>query len=274
MKEHFKILILLIGLVSWSACEKDDSPSGSPEPAVDYMYSNDVFTDAFSIAREAQERPGAFSGLISSSGVTVHYDTVNHLDTDTITVDFGNTSIGCTDGRLRRGKIIINALGNALDSLHKSVITFSNYYVGNDFVGGNDTIVYMGHDTTSGNMTYKHQIRARILLNSTGPVYSTTDQMIWITGGSATPNQNDDVLSVSGSGYGTQHSDGSPFMVSITGNLVKKQNTGCNRYFNAGTFTLNMVNQAISMQGNIGSGACDSSMVVTLDGVNSTEVMR
>lgn len=269
MKINTSLLFCLFLLWVLPSCKKDDAVTDLPDAAIDCMYAEDAFTDVFSICRDVELNPGAFSGIASTAGVTVSYDTLNPSDPDTIVVDFGTTSIPCTDSRFRRGKIILTTSGNYTDSLHRTIVAFDHFYYGNDFVNGNDTIWNHGIDTLTGTHLFKTITKAYLLINGSSAIYWTSYKDIHIVAGDSTATMNDDVYSVNGDANGTQYSNGNPFYGHITNTLVKNQNTGCNRYFNSGLLAVQPLNHT-AIQLFLGYGSCDSIATAVIGGETTT----
>lgn len=138
----------------------------------------------------------AFNGICA----TVATDTINNPHT--LIIRFGDSTIVCTDGRSRRGSIIIQYTGRYADTATAHTITFNNYFVNNNQLSG--TIQTVRVDTTVTGMWYYQVIVNDSINTSQDPLHSQIS--VWKgnlvrrwMAGAATGDRNDDVFSISGS---------------------------------------------------------------------------
>lgn len=255
--------------IAFSSCRRDKNDEDKDtSSAADNALAEGTYNDVVNIADQAST--GSLSSYMTtenSSGersllstcATVTIDTV--ATPHTITVDFGSSNCLCSDGRYRRGIINISFSGRYRDAGSTHTITFTNYYVNDNKVMGTKTVVNNGPNS-SGNLTYSITVNGQIVKASGGGTitWNSTRTREWIVGES-TPAWNDDVYLITGSASGTS-AGGTSFTLNITSALRKE--IGC-RHFVSGSFALTPSGKAVRYV-DYGSGGCDNSATVTING--------
>lgn len=251
--------------------EKDDDDKET-NSARDNALAEGTFNDVANISDQA-----ATGTLVSyyapnasddksplSSCATITHDTVSvpHL----LTIDFGTSNCLCNDGRYRRGIIMVSYSGHYRDSASTHTITFNNYYVENNKVSGTKTVVNNGHNP-AGHLTYSVSVNGQIDKAAGGTLTWTSSRTReWIVGEN-TPVWGDDVYLISGSASGVNSpasGTSTSFTVNITSPLRKE--IGC-RHFVSGKFELTPSGKATRYV-DFGTGACDNTALVTINGHN------
>ena len=167
----------------------------------------------------------------------------------------------CTDGRERRGKVIINYTGAYRDSGSTHTITFDNYYQNDNKVEGTKTVTNMGKNS-AGQLYFAISVDGKVT-KSTGDVITAkwTRVRTWVEGSSTLLNWKDDVYHITGTGLitrpkGTVNVEiptATPLVVSLdcrwieAGSIVYTLPDGKTRTLNYGT-----------------TPACDNQAVITL----------
>lgn len=262
----------LLGVLLTS-CKKNDTEDTDTSASSDNATAEAYFNDMGNIANE-----GAMSGNVSSyktspsydgllsACATVTFDTINHSDDDSVTVDFGTTNCLCNDGRYRRGKVLITHTGNKKyrDSLAIITTVPVNYYVNDNQLLGTRTVTNMGHNT-SGNLYYNISVSGQVkLANNGGTItWNSTRQREWIAGESTTI-WSDDIYSITGSANGTS-AKGVSYTATITSPLIRNMSLGCRKHFTQGTFDLTPQGKPTRTV-DFGTGACDNKATVTING--------
>ena len=218
MKNYVLIGVTLLAF-SFSACKKDTpklEADNDTSTSVENAMADAAYNDVASIADEA------YTGAVSSykSGIPpVFLSTCASVTFDTastpksFTIDFGTTNCLCNDVNYRRGKIIVTYQGWYRDSGSTHTITFDNYYVNNNKIGGTKTVTNKGRNT-NGNLTFDITVNGTITWDASyfGSVctstYTSNRTREW-THGESTLLWTDDVYLISGTQSGVTHTGSS-----------------------------------------------------------------
>lgn len=255
-------LILICSLLIIGSCKKADEPDTNTTSAVDCVNSEDYYSDIKNIMDEAGFKSGAFTGVLSDTAIAVSYDTVNHLDTDTITINFGTNYIQCQDGRNRKGQITVAFTGNYTDTAKTHLISLNNYCVDNNKIYGTIKDAYKGYnsvghkyfgDTVSGNITY----------NTNHTLRWTSTSKLTYTEGDSTLAWSDNKMIIEGNASGIT-SDGDGFSSLISTPLLR--NFGdCRKHLTQGVIQIAVSNKPYRAT-DLGNGTCDDIISVSIDG--------
>ncbi len=252
---------LLLSLTLFS-CKKDKTePFTDTSAAADNALAEATYNDAKTIADQAAISGNGSSGLLISNCATVTHDTTQ--SPKILTVDFGTANCLCTDGRYRRGKVIISYTGTWRDSSSTASIGFDNYFVNDYKVMGTKTITNNGHNSI-GNLWYSLTVNGSL----TDPqgrtmTWASNRSNEWVTGENTQGVLGwlDDVYHIRGTASGTSFS-GSSYTVIITDPLVVALNC---RWIKQGKFTLQISNSP-ALYADYGTGTCDNQGTVTING--------
>jgi hypothetical protein len=178
------------------------------------------------------------------------------------TLDFGTTNCLCSDGKNRRGKIIVTFNGPLIDSGNYVSSTFENYFVNDNQVIGIRTVTNKGHNT-AGHLNFDVDTDGSIVLANNGGTitYITDHNREWTVGESTPIDMNDDVYTFSGNSSGTTVTN-QAFTLVITTPLV--YNVACG-HFVSGEFELTPEGEVVRTL-NFGNGECDAIATVTVLG--------
>lgn len=244
----------------FTACRKDkDKESTTTTVTEDTGYATDqnlaekTFDDVQDIADKANAN-GAGSGAFKTSGCA----TVT-ISGSTITVDFGPTNCLCSDGRNRRGKVIVNYTGKYRDSASVHTITFDNYYQNDNKVEGTKTVTNMGKNS-SGQIYFNINVSGTITKpDGTTIGASWTRVRTWTAGSATILNWSDDVYMITGSGTITRAAG--TVNVAITTPLEVHLNC---RWIEAGTVTYTLPGGATRVLNYGATPVCDNDAILTL----------
>jgi hypothetical protein len=250
------VAALSISLSLFTACNKKDKNSTTTTEdtgyATDQNLSEKAYDDAQTIADKANETTG--SGAFKTSGCA----TVTHSGS-TITVDFGPTNCTCSDGRDRRGKIIINFTGAYRDSGSVHTITFDNYYQNDNKIEGTKTVTNMGHNS-SGQPYFSIMVSGTITKTDGTTILTNSSRVRTWTAGYATPfNWTDDVYMITGSGTITRPAG----VVNVSISSPLEIHLDC-RWIEAGTIVYTLPSGLTRTMNYGTTPVCDNSATVTL----------
>jgi hypothetical protein len=263
------MLSLAIGL-TFSACRKnkdEDILDKDTSSASDNAFAENTYNDVNNMADEAAK------GNLSSYVIANSSDDRNMLSTcatitrDTtvsprlITIDFGASNCLCSDGRYRRGKVLVSYLGRYKDSASVHTITFNNYFVNDNQILGTKTVTNNGHNP-AGHLNWSVQVNGQIIKASNGGTVTwTSSRNREMIAGELTTAWNDDVYLITGSANGT-NAAGNNFSAIITTAL--RREIGC-RHFVSGVIQFTPSGKPTRII-DFGNGACDNLATVTING--------
>ena len=261
-------VIVMVALVSFSACKKDKTTSsaatstddnGASDAARLEQTNNDVISiaDVAGATGSANLRTTATTSL---GCATVTNDTVSvpHM----LTINFGPSDCVCLDGRARRGSIVVTYSGHYKDSGSVHTIGYDNYFVNDLQVKGSKTVTNLGMDL-SGNVAYNITVNDSIVLNTDSTISWTGTRTRTWQAGYATPSRMDDVYTITGTTVLTR-ANGHVFTFDITAPLTVA--TSC-AYIEAGQMTITGTTISNSRIIDYGTTAvCDDQATINIDG--------
>ena len=252
------LIILLIG-----SCKNDGVNGDDTTPALDCVVAENFFTDIKNIVDEAGFRNGAFNGILNDTSIIVSYDTLNHTNPDTITINFGISPVICSDGRSRKGEIIAIYNGHYSDTSKTHAITLSNYYVDNSLITGTISDSYKGWNTT-GHQSFNDTITGKIMYpRGTVVTFNATNKLQFIAGDSTTIWSNHK-MTIAGNTYGYA-SDGTGFSTYISTPLLRNFASGCRKYLVQGVIQVAETNLPYTSI-DLGTATCDDLITVSVNG--------
>ena len=263
----------LVSSSIFSSCKKKEVEEKDKDTssASDQSLASATVNDMTSISDEAGKTYSVSSfktenteGLLSASCATITLDTL--AAAKTITVNFGATNCICSDGRFRRGSLIISFTGKYRDSLTLITVSPQNYFVNDNQVTGYKTIRNKGHNSAN-HLVYEVNANIQIIkANGAGTIlWQSVRQREWINGESS-PTWSDDIYSITGNASGTS-ANGNSFTSTITSPLIRNMAIGCRRHFTQGVLEHSPSGKAIRYI-NFGNGSCDDQAVVTINGTS------
>jgi len=253
-------LALATSVSLFTACKKDkDSSTNTTTTAEDTGYATDhnlaekAYDDAQDIADKANGT-GASSGAFKTSSCA----TIT-VSSGVITIDFGPTNCMCSDGRNRRGKIIVNYTGAYRDSASVHTITFDNYYQNDNKVEGTKTVTNMGRNS-SGQIYFNIHVAGTITKADGSTIAVNWDRVrTWTAGQATLLNWADDVYTITGSGTITR----SAGVVNVNITTPLEVHLNC-RWIEAGTVTYTLPSGGTRTMNYGDTPNCDNDAVVTL----------
>lgn len=281
MNLHFLISrtlpILALAAVLVTGCRREEEDTDT-NAASDNALAEATFSDVANITDEAGRtgdltnyRVGDLEGTLSACA-TITFDSLISTDNDTLVIDFGTTNCTGSDGRNRRGKVVVIYNGRFRDVGHTHTVTFDNYFVNDNQVLGTKTVTNLGPNA-AGHTVYDIDVNGQIVLANGGGTITWTSQRQreWVAGEN-TAIWSDDLYSITGSASGTSAS-GNSYTMNITSPLIRNMALGCRRHFTQGTFQLTPANRPMRTV-DFGSGACDNVATVTINNNTYTIQLR
>jgi hypothetical protein len=182
-----------------------------------------------------------------------------------LTVDYGNTNCTCNDGKTRRGKIITTFTGPYLSLGTVITHTPDNYYVNDIKYEGIKTVTNLGLNT-NGQPHFDVQINGSATMTSGEIVtYTSSRSRTWVEGYTTLLNRFDDAYDITGNAIATYSSGGGYSCQTNTPIHVK---VGCG-FPVSGILQITPTNKPVRIV-DYGSGACDYTFTVTVNGITFT----
>ena len=273
------MLVAAITGLMVTGCKKEtedqDTTAASDDAAAEQTY-NDVSNIADQAYKGSVNYKQAQEGSMLSTCAQVKLDTASGSNPDTITVTFGTgtyptlSNCLCSDGRYRRGRIIVTFSGKYRDSASVHTITFDNYYVNDNQITGTKTVKNNGHNS-SGNLNWTVTVNGSIILASGGGTitWNSTRTREWLSGANTPFNWLDDVYGIAGSQTGI-NAKGVSYSAVITKQLKVALNC---HWITEGTLELTPAGKA-KRTIDYGSGTCDNKATVTINNNTYTVNMK
>ena len=260
MKTTQKFALLALAALSLAACRKqeDEAPNHDYTSALDNSIGEAMFNDMLQQSDAAAEDGGiraSLDGCVDT--VIIDLNAMPH----TMLINFGTVNCEGTDGRNRRGSILVTFTGAYSDQGTVITITPQNYYVNDHRVQGSKTVTNMGLDQ-DGHPYFTVSVAGTVTApdNSWTSTHNANRVRTWFAGDdTATPW--DDVYLITGSGNGINR-NGLPYSLAITQAL--RIEIGCPWIVSG---KLDITPDALSTRSvDFGSGSCDDDLSVTVDG--------
>lgn len=255
----------------FSACIKDKDKDTDTNTTKNENIAESYFNELNSISDQAATT-GALSGykLSSDQGSMLATCAIITIDTsanvsvanpDTFTVDFGNGCLG-NDGKTRRGVIVITASGRYLETGTVITIRPVNYFVNDNQITGFRRVTNLGPNALN-QPSFSVEVDGSVILANNGGTITWTANHVrtWITGSSTPLLFYDDEYGVTGTSSGTK-TNGLSWNSIINTQLVYRHSC---REIVSGSITITPENRPARLV-DFGSGTCDGSVSVTING--------
>jgi hypothetical protein len=267
MKNIIKSTLVLAGIVSVTmiSCRRDrDSDTNS---AQDNSLAESSFDDANDMADQVGKggtlelKLEADASLLSTCA-TVTRDTTT--DPKTITIDFGSSNCTCSDGRVRRGKVLVSYTGKYREVGAHIVIGFEDYYVNDNHIEGTRTIDNEGFNADN-NLVFHVVVDGTVTKSDGTVILWTCDKTREWVEGYDTDVRTDDVYEVTGTASGTR-ANGTTFTAETVTALTRK--VSCHQFV-SGQLRLTPSGKPERLI-DFGNGDCDDEATVTINGNDYT----
>jgi hypothetical protein len=247
--------IVLPALLFLSSCGSDNNINVVAE--IDGTIAEQYFDDIHTYVEQAYL-------YVEDSALTVNEDTVMFLrcwqvslaDTGTehyMLINFGLDNCRCSDGRLRRGTIVVSYTGDFNAVGTEKNVTFDSFYVNDYKIEGSQKVTNMG--VVDGYLTYQNSVTDGHIVKpgNAGTFVYNMQRTCTMLSGDTTRTLVDDVYDITGSGTGTSV-DGVSFTTEIVTPLRKELRY---KYIVSGIINIQPDGQSLRVL-NFGDGSYDN----------------
>ena len=266
---------LLAGLFAVSAlasCQKDDK-QGTDEPqkpaaenTEDIAMSMNFDEEITSFGQMSMEGKVDGKKSAAASGcITYSIDTTG--PTNKVTLDFGTTNCAGPDGKLRRGKLIIEVEDNPFDPGSIVTVTSSGYAINDHEITGSKVMTFMGFD--SNNDPYITLVTTLSIEKPNGKIitWNSNQNRVW-TDGFADLDPYNNAVEVTGTANGMT-ADSIAYNINVLTPL--RVEATCSNIV-SGSFKLSSPSFTDRIF-DYGNGTCDNVATVTVNGYTYTFTM-
>jgi hypothetical protein len=258
------LTLALLGLLALASCRKEDETPLDLDitSAGDNAKAEDYFADMLRAVDDAAESNGLRDGADACAPV-ITIDTV--AVPYTMTIDFGPVNCTAANGRTRRGVLNVTFTGRYRDTGTVITITPQGYHVNDHLVQGTKTVTNLGLNG-DGDPCFSVTVNGSVTAPDGSWTATHQAQRIrtWVSGDD-TVTPLDDLYLITGNGSGVNRT-GTPYTVSITQAL--RVAVGC-PWITAGTVQV-VPDGRPARTIDWGSGACDGTFTVTVNGTTYT----
>jgi hypothetical protein len=273
--------ILAATLLTLTACMRRDKTTNTTNPALTSADDNGGYAsdaakletnsnDVISIA-DAAGNTGA-SNLRTAATTLGPCATVTNDTTVTphvLTINFGTSDCTCADGKNRRGEIIVTYTGRYKDSGSTHTITYHEYFVNDNHVGGSKTVTNNGTNT-SGQVYYTVTVNDSLTIGSDSVITQTGSRTRTWLDGYSTPERSDDKYLITGSTTVKRANDHT-FTMNITTPLQVANDCP---WIEAGVVAITGSSFSGTRTLDYGTGDCDSEADLTIGSVTYHITLR
>ncbi len=252
------VAILSMGLASLVAtsCQKNADTTADESIAADNSTAEANFSDESKIVDIAAIENGLQKTNGSCPTVTIDTMSTPH----SMTLDFGTTNCTGSDGKSRRGIIVVTWTGKYRQAGTVITHTFNNFYQNDNKIEGTKTVTNMGLNN-AGHIYFTVVISNAKITKANGKVISWTSTRVreWIQGAN-TPSVADDLYSITGNASGTD-GNGTAYTMNITKAITV--DFSCQYHLTAGTIEITPAGKQTRVI-DYGSGNCDDDATLTV----------
>ena len=252
------IACISLGLLSLivSSCRKNEDSATDESVAADNSTAEANFSDESRIVDVAAIENGL--GKTNSTCPTVTIDTLSIPHS--MTLDFGTTNCTGTDGKARRGKIIVSWTGRYRNSGTVITHTFVDFYQNDNKIEGTKKVTNLGLNN-AGHLHFTVQIINAKITKTNGKIISwnSTRTREWLQGAN-TATVSDDIYSITGNASGTDGNNNS-FSMNITKAI--RVDFSCQYHITSGTIEITPAGKATRVI-DYGNGNCDDDATLTV----------
>jgi hypothetical protein len=258
-------LLLITLLLTFTSCKRNEILAEEEETTSQQQLQSDDIEDEVNIISDASMlggpnfRTSDVDGILGSCA-TITKDTIG-IKHYLITVDFGTVNCQSVWGKNRRGKIIIDLVGNYKDSGSVKTITFDNFYRNDNRIEGTRIIKNTGRNYQKQN-TWSVQAVDMKMTKTDGKFFTwNSTRTRTILSGDLTSTISDDKYQITGVSFG-ENSEGVNFTATIVEPLIRVMSCG---WITSGIIEFEN-SKGTKRTINYGWGECEANAVIQVTG--------
>ncbi len=258
-KAYFSFLTLAIVFGMTTSCRKDRKESLGNTITIDNSTAENLYSDLFKVADNISSTEAGIReneiGCIDS----IQVDTTS--SPRTVLIDFGTDDCVASDGRIRKGQVLLTYTGRYRDEGTVITITPLNYTVNGYQLSGSKTITNLGLNN-NGDVAFSIVVDGNVTApgNVWNIEWNSNRIRTWVEG-SNTLTIWDDVYEITGTASGITRND-LPYSVLIT--VPLRAEIGC-RWLVSGVMILSPEGYDARTI-DFGNGVCNNGFTVTVNG--------
>ena len=264
-------LFVFIALIALSCNKSVRDNDTSITMVEDYAYSELILNDVINtVERVILTENGLYKLQTNPELPTCATLTVDtSVSPSKIIINYGTTDCADPNGYIKKGKVNCSLYGKFHSTGSKLIINFENYSFNGNAYNGTITLKNNGKNA-GGNYNYSVSLANGSITLGTQSLYYKSNRKYTYTKGDTTQTYTDDEWSVTGTMEGNGF-NGSPFNVSIDSIVVLKPT--CN-YPLSGKATLDAGGNLTDRLIDFGSGNCDKTLTVTINGASQEITLK
>ncbi|HHS95707.1 MAG TPA: hypothetical protein ENJ45_03890 [Phaeodactylibacter sp.] len=275
MKKFFVFLMIALAmLLTFSSCEKDDSPQDTATEQIAMENTGKDFTTAQELMKSTDdevEEQVALAMMPSTPNSppcpTRSLEFPQGTFPNTLTIDFGMEGCEGPHGHIRKGKIIVYMSAPMYEEGASRTLTFEDFSVDEVQIEGTKTLVNLGYND-EGFLSFSRTVEGALISfpDETNISYDSEHTLVQIAGADTPANLHDNIFAITGSTSGINRMD-MAFTATVVDPLIKKRTC---RWIVAGTSEIESDNGTATL--NYGNGNCNRIAQLTLPNGNTLVV--
>ncbi len=265
MKKYVGVLSALLGIVAFTACDKQSNQLADTESITMTAQDDATMEDVIADIETQVDYNVDFRSGGDDDCPTVTVDPEDGSFPKTITIDFGDSCEG-PFGKVRAGQIIVTQTAPMYEAGAQRTITFQNFSINGAQIDGSKTLTNNGVND-EGQSSFTREVSGLVITYPDGT--SSSLDASWTrtwTEGFDTDFWMDDVFSITGSASGVNR-NGVAFSSEIIEPLIKKR--VC-LWIVSGVKQVTKGDETFSID--FGDGTCDRQATLTLPNGETKEI--
>lgn len=277
MKTKYLAIWSMAMAVSLVACEEDDLDDlfddSSTELAAAYIGAESEFLDAYNrLDMAIRDSALVATGSSTIDGAAVTYDQA----LGSITMDFGNTNVLTSDGKARRGKLMINGFSPAFLVTPNAAVSISTdeYHVDDDEIDISFDLTNRG---MSGTSQYYEVDTFQVDLDNGDYLLRGRKDLFWVQGYNTFLDMDDDIYRIEGRSFASEPDDTVSIDATFSSASPMTVDRSCDYVVTQGVIDLIISDDDESPQTGsvdfIPEDGCNNLMRLTVNGITTTVTM-
>lgn len=260
-KAFFSIIVAALAITVTSCNKQKPDYNSEIDAAGDLAQAQQAFSELGDISDQGHKgaiatfKNGEAGGILSACA-TITFDTVTNPKR--FTVDFGATNCLGNDGRMRRGKVIVEYQGTYRAPGSTWTIATDGYFVNDHELIGTHVVTNNGTNG-NGNTEFEIDVDGHVVKPNGDTLDYTSDRIREWTAGESTFSVLDDEYLISGTATSIS-ANGVSFTLTTLHDLLLAINC---KHLKSGILELSSNSSNLTFELDYGNGTCDNKAVLT-----------